>query len=729
MPFFVGNLYFAYSELAEVWFEERNKGEKETAVLKYMLRKIGDGETLSEEMIVLKRKITNFCRYLSQKWQNSHRKRVVFETKNSEWLNAQFKIEIKKFSIEPSTSAVGRPKKNFGEKSERSKRRDADELSKSVQHETELCVRAATKSARKQNQLDLAVVLKETLASPTRPSKLRKISESATKKPVRYTTEEALSFILENNFTKAQYLNIRSENKSRNCDIYPLYNDVALSKLKCRPDGIEVTEKCAKVSLQMLLTHTANRIVEMQREVVAAAMAKNVVVLKADLIVSYGFDGSTGQSLYKQRFDEAGTSGDFDLSLFATTLIPLRLIDSFGKPLWNNRTPQSIRFCRPIKLQYIKETREIILEEDLDLKRQIAELKNIRIQVDETRIIEICFKLSLTLIDGKVLNVLTNTKSSQTCPICGANPKDFMKITNFESETFHAKEGNLKYGLSPLHCWIRVFEFILHAGYKCEIKKWQIRKEEERKVVLEKKRKIQKLFWEKMSLHVDKPKTGGFGSTNDGNTARRAFADHALFSHITGIDEELIYSLKIILICICCQFPLDLEKFKTFCFNTAKIIQTKYSWLPMTPTVHKLLIHSKEIVENTILPIGCFGEDAAEAHHRIYKSDRLLHSRKSSRKNNMSDIFNRAMDMSDPLVSSINLKTRMDTRKRLQLPREVIDMLCSPEVHPCSFESIEDLSASEDDECEDDVNTITDFMYTNVLDDINLQNDFNITIE
>jgi len=38
-----------------------------------------------------------------------------------------------------------------------------------------------------------------------------------------------------------------------------------------------------------------------------------------------------------------------------------------------------------------------------------------------------------------------------------------------------------------------------------------------------------------MGLLVDMPKTGGSGSTNDGNTARRAFNSPKRFSKITGI--------------------------------------------------------------------------------------------------------------------------------------------------------------------------------------------------
>lgn len=53
-----------------------------------------------------------------------------------------------------------------------------------------------------------------------------------------------------------------------------------------------------------------------------------------------------------------------------------------------------------------------------------------------------------------------------------------------------------------------------------------------------------------MHLHVDKPKPNGFGSTNDRNTARRAFGNTKLFSDITNVEEELIKRFEIILICL-----------------------------------------------------------------------------------------------------------------------------------------------------------------------------------
>ena len=45
---------------------------------------------------------------------------------------------------------------------------------------------------------------------------------------------------------------------------------------------------------------------------------------------------------------------------------------------------------------------------------------------------------------------------------------------------------------------------------------------------------------------------------------------------ITNVDQSFIYNFKIILISLTCQQVLDLEKFETFCFDTANLYMTKY---------------------------------------------------------------------------------------------------------------------------------------------------------
>lgn len=117
----------------------------------------------------------------------------------------------------------------------------------------------------------------------------------------------------------------------------------------------------------------------------------------------------------------------------------------------------------------------------------------------------------MTLIDGKVLNILTGTKSCQLCPICGAGPKQFMKNIDTSSSIFKPKPGSLQYGMSPLHAWIRTFELLLKISYRMELKKWQVRDETGKSKMKERKLNIQNKLWKEMGLHADKPKQNGSG--------------------------------------------------------------------------------------------------------------------------------------------------------------------------------------------------------------------------
>ena len=47
---------------------------------------------------------------------------------------------------------------------------------------------------------------------------------------------------------------------------------------------------------------------------------------------------------------------------------------------------------------------------------------------------------------------------------------------------------------------------------------------------------MQEEFKTKLGLLVDFPKTSGSGTSNDGNTSRRAFEKSEIFSSITGVD-------------------------------------------------------------------------------------------------------------------------------------------------------------------------------------------------
>lgn len=684
--FISGNFSISYSTLFEVF---RNKSSrKHSAVTEYILNRFSNSNQSESEIKTLTERAKRLCRQFKNKWQSCNRTLNRFLIQNKEWLQNDFKICLtgdknNSLNSSASCSSLGRPRLSYNRKSERSRRREASTIINECNHHPspEALIHAASSAARAAGNLDLAVVLNQILQRPSFPSQIREFLSNTKTMPKSYTPEEALSFLLDNNLSKSQYMNIRLGSKQRNADIYPPYAAILKTKLECRVMDLTVTETSVKVSLNSLLDHTAQRIVQLQKEVVTHHMnVKSLTFCEAVLIVSYGCDGSSGHSNYKQKFTCNKDDPD-DSNLFATTIVPLRLVTSDTNTiLWNNVTPQSIRFCRPLKLQYIKESKALILEEKSNLDEEIRNLQHLNLHVTDDKILRVKFNLHMTLIDGKVLNVLTDTKSSQSCPICGATPKVFQRTFNFDSSIFDPKPNTLQYGISPLHAWIRFFECILHISYRIDIKTWQVRGTTEKELFKKRKLQIQNRFWKEMGLHVDKPKCNGPGTTNDGNTSRRAFGNPKIFAQITNVDEELINRFGNILIALSCHYPLNADLFGTYCIDTAKRYVEHYKWYPMPASVHKILVHGKQILLNSVLPVGVFGEDAAESRNKFYKRDRETHARKDSRRHNLEDVFNRALDTSDPVISSITLSSRLNKKDHLHcLPSDVIAFLSNSE--------------------------------------------------
>lgn len=295
-----------------------------------------------------------------------------------------------------------------------------------------------------------------------------------------------------------------------------------------------------------------------------------------------------------------------------------------------------------------------------------------------------------TMLDGKTVNILTDTASSQACNICKATPKDFNNLEEQQNKV--CAEDNYKYSISVLHAHLRCYEYLLHIAYKLELQQWQARGEEAKARVKERKSKITTRFYKEMGLVVDQPKQGG-GNSNDGNTARKFFKNPLLVSQITGINQELVEKFANILSIISCGHYINEEKFKKYCFETAQMAISLYGWYKISASVHKLLIHGADIIKSLPLPVGQLSEDVIEVGHKDYKKFRQYYSRKTSRINTNTDIFNWMMVSSDPIVTN---KRKKPKKNRTQFNEVVLSMLRLPTF----YGDDEDEKDSED---EDDV--------------------------
>ena len=234
-----------------------------------------------------------------------------------------------------------------------------------------------------------------------------------------------------------------------------------------------------------------------------------------------------------------------------------------------------------------------------------------------------------TMYDVKSINAITETAYTKESYICGLRDKDLSDVDKTLRTPIN--KSNLKYGVSSLHAWIRCFECLYALSTKLSICQSQARKNDgTQEIVQTQKKYIKELFKKEMNLRVDEPKQLA-GNSNDGNTARQFFNNEEKASQITGIDVDLIKRFHVILQTLSSGQNIDLEKYKIYAVETARLFKSKYSWFNLMPTFHKVLLHVAEIIENAIVPIGQLSEEAAEATNKYVKQFRLFFTRKSDR--------------------------------------------------------------------------------------------------
>ena len=85
----------------------------------------------------------------------------------------------------------------------------------------------------------------------------------------------------------------------------------------------------------------------------------------------------------------------------------------------------------------------------------------------------------------------------------------------------------------------------------------------------------------------------------------------------------------------------------------------------MPQSLHKILIHIADVIQQFSMPIGSISEEAQEARNKEFRRYREGFSRKSSRTETNTDIMIRLLCSSDPYISSLRNRTE---RKSKSLP-------------------------------------------------------------
>lgn len=268
--------------------------------------------------------------------------------------------------------------------------------------------------------------------------------------------------------TKSKYNTLRSYNeKLLGHKNYPPYPKVSSAKTRCYPEDIHVTDNGANIELQSLLDHTIRRLIySIAPEILGSLQDKSLI-----LHSKWGMDGASSQQVLQQKrvkntnketsskavntAEDASTSNEIDEhsnrsdhSVFIISFVPLELRLNH-EIIWINDRPSSIRFCRPIKFEFVAESAINTLNEYNYYTQKINNLLPTYVVVDNNISFSVIHDLQCTMIDGKTCNIISNQKSSNSCNICGAKPTQMSKLEIIS--TLPRKTEFYKLGLCRLY--------------------------------------------------------------------------------------------------------------------------------------------------------------------------------------------------------------------------------------------------------------------------------------
>ena len=163
----------------------------------------------------------------------------------------------------------------------------------------------------------------------------------------------------------------------------------------------------------------------------------------------------------------------------------------------------------------------------------------------------------------------------------------------------------------------------------------------------------------------NRPTDPSGGTTSTGSVARRAFSTESQF--IECVSSLVEPQHKEALSKLHTDFSNSERKVNTnelrkLCKGTYLLILESFPWANITPTLHKLLAHSEELLSEVNSGFGfkCFSEEGSEACNKLIRKYREHLARKTSFEGNMIDIFVRLACEVDPVLLGFRSKLRCE---------------------------------------------------------------------
>ena len=378
--------------------------------------------------------------------------------------------------------------------------------------------------------------------------------------------------------------------------------------------------------------------------------------------------------------------------------------DKPERPIWKSSCANCSSGCRPLRICFQSENRQTVCCEYKRVKSQIEEMEVYKPEVEETEGIEnevqnISFEYKglPTMFDqSAVANIVGVADSS--CPICGKTA-NALCVRNGHFPLLQNHPDNGKHGFQNLHFGPRSMELCLNIAEKNDFKRFFARTQRQKALRKRRHNYIMRRIHTKLGFWVNKPLPGSHGgSSNTGNAARRTYKNARSIAEILKIPYDFIKALGVIWEIIRCPFAVDSTKaqakadevldmyFRYFKTTEAekrerrskKLSKPLEIWYKISSSVHKILEHMKLLLDNCPVPPGMVSEEGPECNNGRLRSilDKL--TRKMTRLKMLTDLVNRLLLISDPLMLEFVKEKALEKRKKRTVSPEVRELLLNP---------------------------------------------------
>ena len=334
------------------------------------------------------------------------------------------------------------------------------------------------------------------------------------------------------------------------------------------------------------------------------------------------------------------------------------------------------------------------------LETEVKDVKQegVKLQVDGGEVEAMCEKVTMSMIDGKMVTNLLNCGGAY-CTMCTKSQEESQKVETIEDgflidrtlegirdlalslanpsnpEEIRKRKGDYetRQGVCGLpitetdvtinirvcHSKIRIFEWVTDLVVRNDShKKWRTNTngvkytDDEKETFKAKREEIKELVYQNLAINIGNP-----GDMVTGKAFVKFSCDASRAFYASLVEEDIRDDFSLILLGLSAAVKVinsqkrlvNTEKLRELTKEVNLLIVKCFPWAAISQSVHRILAHSWQVIDmNGGFGLGDLSEEGLEALNKHIRDMRCHGSRKDSTVNNFTDTYNHLWDRSRP---------------------------------------------------------------------------------